>query len=131
VATDTNEYYQAYVDYSRTLRTWLVAYGVGGPALMLTNTRVGEALSQSGHARLVAALFLVGVVVQITLAAVNKTAMWICYFSDGDEETNEEWWCRAAAWLSTQYWIDLVCDLVSLTAFAVATWVAFNVLVVA
>ena len=124
------EFYKAYEDYSRTLRTWLVAYGIGGPVLMLTNDRVARSLLESGHARFIAALFLAGVVLQVALAAVNKTAMWILYFADDDEELAGKWWCRAAQWLSRQLWIDLLLDLGSLTAFAIATWHAFNSLVV-
>ena len=128
MTTQAAEFYRAYEDYSRTLRTWLVAYGIGGPVLMLTNERVSVALFNSGHARFIGGLFLAGVALQVGLAAVNKTAMWICYFSD-DEEITDRWWCKCAYWLSSQFWIDLILDFGSLTAFAIASWYAFDVLV--
>lgn len=31
------EHFNNYADYSRTLRAWLVAYGIGGPVLFVTN----------------------------------------------------------------------------------------------
>jgi hypothetical protein len=96
---------------------------------MLTNDRISEILLDSGHARLIAGLFLTGVILQVVLAAVNKTAMWICYFSADEEEPANGWWCKAAHWVSKQYWFDLLMDLGSLAAFAVATWYAFDVLI--
>ena len=123
------EFHRAYEDYSRTLRTWLVAYGIGGPVLMLTNERISRSLLDSGQARLIAGLFLAGVVLQVALAAVNKAAMWICYYADDDEDLAGRWWCRSAQWLSRQFWIDLLLDLGSLAAFAIATWRAFDILI--
>jgi hypothetical protein len=29
--------FQAYAEYNKTLRTWFVAFGIGGPALFLVN----------------------------------------------------------------------------------------------
>jgi hypothetical protein len=125
MTTEAEEFYKAYEDYSRTLRTWLVAYGIGGPVLMLTNDRISKVLLTSGNARIIAGFFLAGVAIQVGITAINKAAMWICYFS---EEEENRWWCNAAHWLSSQFWIDLICDLGTLTAFAIATWYAFDVL---
>lgn len=128
--TEAGEFYKAYEDYSKTLRTWLVAYGIGGPVLMLTNDRVSVVILQSGHGRSIAALFLAGVVIQVVLTAVNKAAMWICYYSyDGDADGTDPWWCNIAHWISKQFWLDLLADVASFGAFALATWYAFDVLV--
>ncbi len=51
--------------------------------------------------------------------------MWICYFSEGDGD-GKGWWRTWAYTLSTQYWIDLLVDFVTLAVFSVATWYAFN-----
>src|SRR5713101_4478781 len=84
--TQAEGFYKAYEEHSRTLRAWLVAYGIGGPVLMLTNDHISLTLSGSGHARTIAILFLGGVVLQVLLTAVNKTAMWICYFTLAEED---------------------------------------------
>ena len=128
------EYFKAYEDYSKTLRTWLVAYGIGGPVLFLTNERISQTVLQAGNPRLIAGLFLAGVILQVLLAAINKTAMWICYYShdkedDQEEEDSDPWWCELAHWVSKQFWLDLTFDTASLAAFTIATWHAFNVLV--
>lgn len=71
-----SELYAAYDGYSRALRTWLVAYGIGAPVLLMTNDALWLAVAESGDAAWIGALFLVGVALQVVLTAVNKTAMW-------------------------------------------------------
>jgi uncharacterized membrane protein len=121
--------YKAYEEYSRTLRTWLVAYGIGGPVLMLTSDRISKTLIDSGHARSIATLFLVGVVLQVVMTAINKAAMWVCYLAEEEEDYQETWWYSIAHWFSRSFWLDLTFDLGSLALFAIATWRAFGVLV--
>ena len=50
-------HFQNYSDYSRTLRAWLVAYGIGGPVLFLTNDKVATRVAESGHANKVVTYF--------------------------------------------------------------------------
>ena len=38
--TDIDGYFRAYEEYSKLIRTWLVAYGVGAPVLLFTNDRL-------------------------------------------------------------------------------------------
>jgi hypothetical protein len=95
---------------------------------MLTNEHVSAKFFGSGQAEAVAALFLLGVASQILITAINKTAMWVCYFT-AEEEGCTSWWAGAASWLSRQYWIDLLIDLFSLAAFGAATWFAFRIIV--
>jgi hypothetical protein len=121
--------YKAYEEYSRTLRTWLVAYGIGGPVLMLTSDRISKTLIDSGHARSIATLFLVGVVLQVVMTAINKAAMWACYLAEDEDDYKETWWYAIAHWFSRNFWLDLTVDLGSLALFAIATWRAFDVLV--
>ncbi|MDE2196498.1 MAG: hypothetical protein KGJ56_04865, partial [Gammaproteobacteria bacterium] len=58
-------FYEPYIQYSRTLRTWLVAYGVGGPVLLVSQDLVARAIIKAGTGKWVAWLFLTGVAVQI------------------------------------------------------------------
>jgi hypothetical protein len=64
--------------FARTLRVWLIAYGIGLPAIFLTNETAGMLFS-SGSGRIVAYAFLGGVAVQVVLAFLSKPAMSYLY----------------------------------------------------
>lgn len=94
---------------------------------MLTNKEIAKTLSDSNNAKFVAALFIIGVVLQVLLAAINKTCMWICYYCEENEEAEGCWWSSFAYTISNQFWIDLLLDLGTVIAFTVATWHLFNI----
>ena len=125
-----NEHFTAYSSHSSTLRTWLVAYGVGGPVLILSQYKIWAILAKSGSLRLIAVLFLVGVTLQVLLAAVNKSVMWSCYYGEVVPKYKKTWRYRVAGWLSEQYLIDLSCDLASMAVFGLATYFCFTSLAV-
>jgi hypothetical protein len=120
-------YYAAYEEHSKTLRTWLVAYGIGAPVLLLTNESLSEKLTVASDGPLIGMLFLAGVVVQVLLAALNKALMWTCYFLELYPNRKRSRRHRLAFRLSKQFWIDLSADVVSLILFGYATWLAFNI----
>src|SRR5947207_1210929 len=53
---DGKEEFVAYTDYNKVLRSWFVAFGVGGPALFLINDQNRQRLKDAGDLRWVAAL---------------------------------------------------------------------------
>lgn len=118
-------HYTAYEEHARTLRTWLVAYGIGAPVLMLSQDQLWKQLAATNSLPCIAALFLFGVALQVTLAAANKSAMWACYYGAINEEFEKTRVYRFGKWVAGLYWIDLVCDLVSMLVFAVATYLCF------
>ena len=122
------EFYKAYEEHSKVLRTWLVAYGIGAPVLFLTNDTLAARLAESGSSASVGALFLLGVAAQVGLAAVNKTMMWACYYSERNPSVQERWWSKAAYWLGKFFLIDLMIDVVTLALFGSATWILFGLL---
>lgn len=79
---DREEYFKAYGEYSKVLRTWFVAYGIGGPVLLLTNETLATSIKTSGQGKALAGLFLSGVGLQVVLAALNKFSMWGIYFGE-------------------------------------------------
>src|SRR5438105_15853414 len=79
---DGEGHYAAYAEHARTLRTWLVAYGIGGLVLILSQDSLWKRLAASGTLPLIAGLFLCGVALQVVLAAVNKSAMWAVYYGE-------------------------------------------------
>ena len=73
--------FQAYAEYNKILRTWFVAFGIGGPAFFLVNDKLAGALVKEGQLRLVVSLFLAGAAAQILGAFLNKLANWYVYQS--------------------------------------------------
>lgn len=122
-------FYQAYSDHAKILRTWLVAYGIGAPVLLVTNERIAASLSVSRRAREIALCFLVGVALQVILATVNKATMWMLYRGEGSEEFRGRMRYRVSDWLSEQFWIDFVADVLAMALFAYATFRAFLVVI--
>ncbi len=121
--------FKVYEGHSKTLRTWLVAYGIGAPVLFFTDERLTKGLLSSGQARTVASYCLIGVILQVALAMINKNAMWACYYAEEKPSLKSRTPFRLADWVSRQYWIDLLFDLSTVFLFAIATWKAFNIVV--
>lgn len=107
-------YFEAYEEYSRTLRTWFVAYGIGAPVFLLSNERLWIRLSDSRSALFSCGLFLLGVIVQTGLASLNKCAMWALYYGEENPTFQLRRRYKLADWFSEQFWFDFLCD--SLTA---------------
>jgi hypothetical protein len=127
-ATDESDgYYRAYEEYSKVLRTWLVAYGIGAPVLLFTNDHLSDAVRKSSLAAYIAWFFLIGVGLQVLLAAVNKNVMWMLYWGEKWPELDAQPLYRAAAWLSFQYWIDVLTDVGTIVLFGAATLISFRI----
>jgi hypothetical protein len=127
MAATAADLYKAYEEYSKTLRTWLVAYGIGAPVLFLTNETLSARVLASPHAECLGILFLSGVSLQVLLAALNKSVMWACYYAELTPVCKTKRRFRFADWISQQYWIDFLIDAASLVLFAFATWRAFRI----
>jgi len=115
--------YSAYEWHANTLRTWLVAYGIGVPAIFLTQDTLRTKLIASAYCFQITNSFLLGVAYQVLLAFLNKTAMWIYYY--GKEENNE--FKKHVLFEPTKrftecYWFDFAVDLVTIVLFAFATY---------
>lgn len=122
-----DEFYHAYEDYSRSLRTWFVAYGIGFPVLAVSNDSVSKALIGTGSAKWIVGLFICGVALQVIEAGVNKWCMWLCY--EGEESVEAQNTKRASyAYEVSKWWLlDVACDLGSVISFVIATWMLFGV----
>ena len=130
--------FTAYWKYNQVLRTWFVAFGIGGPALFLVNENVGDRLAKADCLRGVAILFLVGVVSQVLGAFINKIANWYVYLGIIDKEEDEEnkkekkeenfsETCRykSSEWFTSHIWPDIMLDLITIGCFGLA---AFKIL---
>lgn len=122
------EYFKIYEEYSKVLRTWFVAYGIGAPALILTNQSISQAIKASGDSKCIASFFLAGVSLQIVITVVNKVANWGLYYGEIEEDFQKTRSYKIAARMAAQFWIDIVVDIVSLFCFAGGTWKIFDLL---
>ena len=124
------EYHDLYIYHGRVLRTWLVAYGVGAPAVLLTRDSAWNALREYENAPLLAGLFFLGVLAQVVITLVNKTVNWLVYNAEDtpDLKKTSRWWDYVDV-LSEQYWLDVLADVVSIVSFIWATaWLITRVL---
>lgn len=124
---DRKVFFQNYADYSKAVRAWLVAYGIGGPVLFVTNDKLTERVAKSGYGAEIIAMFLVGVGLQIVSAMINKWAAWHVYRGIGDAAYQTSMSYKFWNWVNDQTWIDIWADLLALGALAYATWRVLNV----
>ena len=113
--------FSSYAKFSTTLRTWLVAYGVGAPVLFLSHQEVANRLLVGKTGKDIATAFLIGAAIQVVAALLYKTCMWYLYVGEDDEEfkkTRRFRWCNTISW---QYWLEFGFDLASVAAFGWAT----------
>jgi hypothetical protein len=124
---DGSDSFSTYFEYNRVLRTWFVAFGVGGPALFLVNETIAQRLAAEGQLRLVVILFLIGAGAQVLGALLNKVANWYVYWSIVDDDTPSAPKHAWADWLARQFWIDVVLDVVTIAVFGWAAWLLLTV----
>jgi len=127
--SDGAEFFRVYEEYAKNLRTWFIAYGVGAPVLFLSNESVAKKLASSHAAPKIVAYLLAGVSLQIVLAMINKNVMWACYWSSRYPEEAAKWRFRFAHWISGQYVIDVIVDIMTITFFGIATWGSYRIVV--
>lgn len=129
--TPSEPYFANYADYSRTLRAWLVAYGVGGPVLFMTNEKVSEKIAKSGEAHLIISLFLIAVAVQVMGSFINKWAAWYVYRGHDDDAYQMKRKYKSWSWVNKQTWFDIGVDLVSMVLFSWGTVLLMGLFAVA
>lgn len=120
-------FFANYSEYAKTLRAWLVAYGIGAPVLFLTNNDLSTALRASAHRDWIVDLFLAGVALQVILAFLNKWCAWHMYVGEYDSTFQSHRSYRFWSWLNGRSCIDLLFDGLSLVSFAVSTLLAVRV----
>jgi len=119
--------WEAYAEWSKHLRTWLVAYGIGAPILFLSRKEVWEIVAASPKRRIITILFLGGVAAQVALATINKWSSWGYYsIEQWSASYAGAWWAPLARWLVSQFWMDVLIDLLTLGAFIAATVLTLN-----
>jgi hypothetical protein len=132
-------FFGSYSEFSRTVRTWFVGFGIGGPVVLMANEKIWNQLSKSGLLRDIGWLFLIGAGLQVISAILSKHSMWHLYFAEPvptdspadlekKQRHRERWVYRLSDWYSEQNWIDEYLDTVSLLAFGWAIFLTVNIL---
>jgi hypothetical protein len=121
---DCEANFSVYVEYMKTLRIWLVAYGIGGPVLFITQSSISTKILESGYARWIVVLFFIGVIFQIIIAILNKYVNWYLYcYADSKDRINPKIY-ECCEKISTKIFIDITCDVISICSFICSTiWV--------
>jgi hypothetical protein len=119
--------FQAYAEYNKILRTWFVAFGVGGPALFLVNDKLSHALVQASQLRLVVVLFLAGATAQVLGAFLNKVANWYMYQSMVDDKADGTLTHKVSEYFVNAFWPDILLDLGTIASFGYAAWLLLTV----
>ena len=122
-------FYESYAGFSKTLRGWLVAYGIGAPVLFASQTSFAKVLANAKIARPIIICFLIGVTLQIALSVVYKYCMFHLYLGEIDEKYKLYRIHRIADWFASQTWLELIIDVVTILLFSYATtWLLFAAL---
>jgi hypothetical protein len=114
-----------YHEYTKVLRTWFVAYGVGGAVLLLTDSKLRDMVSRNGWAKLLLISFFIGVFAQILIAYINKYMNWSTYYGYVDPTYKESREYKIARWLTNSIWIDKWIDRVTLYSFTLSAFFTF------
>jgi hypothetical protein len=116
---------EAFDRYEKMLRTWFVAYGIGGPILFMIQASLRAKLVAAPNGWLIGILFLAGLAVQVFESFLYKMTTWYLYRGEVENDTKS---CRTYAfseWVERNYWIDIILDLATFALFAYATILAF------
>ncbi len=123
-------FYESYAHFSRTLRAWLVAYGVGVPVLLVSQEFIAKAIINEGTGGWITWLFLIGVAIQVLAALLYKYSMAYLYSAEVESELNGTWRVKIAEWLSNAVWLEALFDLVSIALFVCGTFMVVTAVLV-
>ena len=126
VNSEADAYAAAYRQHATTLRSWLVAYGVGGPAVFLTNDKLRDALKASENLKWIGWTFLLGVAIQVPMSFVDKYSDWICYQRCQNPAWPRTYPSQFAAWWVNANTPSILFEFSSMALFAIATVIALT-----
>jgi hypothetical protein len=124
-----SDFFDEYKDFAKVLQTWFVAYGIGGPVLLLTNDTLRCKIFASGHACCIGAAFLTSVALQVILGFLNKNALWFCYRAAREPRLKRQRVYRVAHRWAYEFCIEFTLDCISLILLFGATGWVFIILI--
>jgi hypothetical protein len=125
------DYGDAFSEYEKTLRTWFIAYGIGGPVLFLTQPYLRAKLVADHNARCIAVFFLLGILCQVIESILYKAITWYPYYRIIENISSAEgnkWYYKVSDYVHKHYWIDFVFDILTFAVFAYATYLVLPII---
>ena len=114
-------FFEPYSEFAKILRTWLIAYGIGVQALLVSTDKCWDRIAVSGQLRTLGILFLAGVAIQVLMALFYKSLMWQLYIAEIHPEREQTRLYRFALKVSDLFWPEFILDALSIGLFAIAT----------
>ena len=118
----SNPYLEIYASFSRNLRGWLIAFGVGAPVLLVSQESVATRLSASPRFEFIVWTFFVGLTSQILAVFFYKMTLGGLYLGEEGQYSKDGRWWKFCYWSYRQQWLELIPDVVTLVAYAVAVY---------
>jgi hypothetical protein len=122
------EFGEGFGKYEQALRTWFIAYGIGGPVLFLTQPCLREKLLANPDRFCIGILFLTGIFFQIIITFLYKMITWYPYYREFENDSRKCWWYTFSDFVNKHYSIDVVIDLLTIGVFSWATILAFRII---
>lgn len=119
-------FFEVYKEYAGHLRTWLVGYGVGLPALILSNQHFYDLLSKAGNLRFVGIFIMCGLLPQVVLAIANKYLNWISYWGELDKVNKKSKIYLLVDGISEWIIVDFLVDIITIVCYISGTWLIFQ-----
>ena len=126
---DKQGFFDSYNEYNKILRSWFVAFGIGGPVVFLTNNALYKDFLKLDERGCIVTLFLFGLFTQIAIAFINKVANWKIYYKLEKGEKMEAIDKSFRGSLTEMFWLDWGSDLLTAGAFGLAVYLLFRGLV--
>lgn len=124
--SDSEGYFQVYSEYSKSLRLWFISFGIGGPVLFLSNWNNLTCLSINFFS--ISVWFVLGVILQILLAILNKYSSWVGYYGEFKPSYQQSKVYKLVEKLSCKIIIDIVIDILTILCYAIAIMLIANTL---
>jgi hypothetical protein len=123
--SDRDQFFNDFLGYSRDLRFWIIAYGIGVPALLLSKAELYLKFTKSEEAISIILLLVLGVTLKIVETLVDKWMSWIQH-SCVDYTTHKKLQKYADGWFG-RIAPRLLLEIISLVSLGVATYLMFKV----
>ena len=126
-AIPTLEERQLYFSTARTLRYWLLAYGIGVPAILFTNETFWGVLSRSSLTKYIIWLFLAGITIQVSLQMGLKEWCYLQVFGPVKKGKGGPPRDRTSRFCTSLFWGSRL-DRLTFAIFLLGTLLAFYIL---
>lgn len=125
----TQHWSESYRQHATNLRNWFLAYGIGGPVLLLGNEKIWDKFAAAPNAKYISWLFIAGIALQVVLAIVDKYTSWFGAYGSLDLAARRGTmkYKIALIWLDHD-WPSIALDCATLVIFGLATIELFKAL---